>query len=117
MSMKSLFFSQLSRELSWAAVPVESVTAEYNDRDNPVTIYKVNIKREKLPDNGKAVSDIKVRLWIGEDILTTENHEFILEESISTENKQTIMIPIEVGGRDLSDKEIHSAEAWILWKR
>lgn len=115
--MKSLFFSHLRRELSWTAVPVESVKVNLKDRDNPATTYYVNISRDELPDHGKAVSELKLRLWVGEDILTTEYHKFTVDDFISTENKNNITIPVEVGGRDLSDKEIHSAEAWILWKK
>lgn len=117
MSMKSLFFSQLNRELSWVAVPVESVTAEYNSGDKPSTVYQVNISRGKLPDNGNAISDLKVRLWVGEDILTNENHDVNIRNYLSSEKPDNIIIPVEVKGIDLSEKEIHSAEAWILWKK
>ena len=117
MSMKSLFFSQLSRELSWAAVPVESVIAEYNKGNKPSTVFNVHVSREKLPDNGNAVSDLKVRLWVGEDILTNENHNFNIDKYLSSENQDNIIIPVEVKGIDLSEKEIHSAEVWILWKK
>ena len=115
--MKSLFLSHLSRELSWTAVPVESVKVKFKEGDNPSAAYYVNIRRDELPENGKAVSELKVRLWVGEDILTTENHEFKVDDFSSTENKDNIVIPVEVAGRNLSDKEIHSAEAWILWKK
>lgn len=117
MSMKSLFFSQLSRELSWAAVPVESISAEYNKGEKPSTIYNFKVSRKNLPGKGDAVSDLKVRLWVGEDILTNENHNFNIKKYISSEKQENILIPLEVSGIDLSEKEIHSAEVWILWKK
>ncbi len=117
MSMKSLFFSQLSRELSWAAVPVESVSAEHNKGDKQLTVFNIYVSRKNLPDKGNAVSDLKVRLWVGEDMLTNENHNFNIKKYLSSEDQENIIIPIEVKGIDLSDKEIHSAEVWILWKK
>ena len=107
----------LGRELSWQSVPVQEVGVKKENDDNFRTTYLVKIDREELPDKGEAVTEIKIRLWIGEDMLTTENHSFKLHKFISEDNDLNIVIPIVNEGKDLSNLAIHSAEAWIRWKQ
>ncbi len=106
----------LGRELSWQSVPVQEVGVRKEIDNNFRTTYLVKIDRKELPDGGEAVTEVKIRLWIGEDMLTTENHSFKLHKFISEDNDLNIVIPIVNDGKDLSDLPIRSAEAWIRWK-
>lgn len=107
----------LGRELSWHSIPVQKVEVSKEDDSNFRITYLVKIDRKELPDKGKSVTEIKIRLWIGEDMLTTENHSFKLNKFISDESDENISVPILSEGKDLSDLPIHSAEAWIRWNR